>query len=331
MIKYLILTLWITSNLFSWSLLGTRVDKNISDLNLSSKDALWAYQDGAWKTTQNLPDFTQLQTIKGGEGFWSKYGISLPQSTSDKTIDWKTGWNLVSPINSEWNISEKFDNNDSVNFAWAYQANAWRLYSKKDDNYGYAKFTKLSFGEGAWVYYAPATNLYFGSIPIYCKNGTCSKIATSDTSFLFKVKTDTFNKDLKIGFDLYRYSNDTHYKFAFGPFEIQENKELLQTPSIPVCVEKDGTSSSCKKIANTTKFAYYQDGYLLINSQKIASLFNKSIPAVHENFKLKLFISGFYADGFINSEDFGTIGIENFGIWVSIKDDKAVSFDVSIE
>ena len=328
MMRYVIISLASMVYLFGWSLQGFRGDVNVSDMQLSSSDVLWAYQDGKWATTQNISAFEQLHSLKGGEGFWSKNELSLSQPSPHKSISLKPGWNLITPVYNEWNLSQRFDANSSVNFIWGYE-NGWKLYSKKDDNYGYTKFDTLSLGEGGWLYYTPAASLYFGSIPIYCKEGNCTTLKTNDSSFLFKIKCDTFGSDLKVGMDLYRYSNDTHYKFAFGPFQISQNSSLLSPSPIPVCVDKEGTNS-CKKVASSEKFAYYKDGYIVIDSQKIASLFDKSIPSTKESFKLKLYISGFLADGFIDSDDFGTIGIENFGTWVTIKNDKAVSFDIDM-
>ena len=327
-VRYMIAVLVSVIYLLGWSLQGFRGDVNVSDMHLSSSDVLWAYQEGSWKTTQDSYIYGQLQSLKGGEGFWSKNELALSQPNPNKTISLKVGWNLITPVYDEWNLSQKFDTNSSVNFVWGYK-NGWKLYSKKDDNYGYAKLDTLSFGEGGWLYYMPTASLYFGSIPIYCNDGNCTTLETSDSSFLFKIKCDTFGSDLKVGMDLYRYSNDTHYKFAFGAFQITQGSSLLSPSLIPVCVDKEGTNS-CKKVSSSEKFAYYQDGYILIDSQKIASLFDKSIPDTKERFNLKLYISGFSTAGFIDSDDFGTIGIENFGTWVTIKNDKAVSFDIDM-
>jgi len=327
--RYMIFALFVGINLFGWSLLGLRGDKNLSSMGLGSDDVLWAYQDGSWKSNKNYSDIEQLVKIKGGEGFWSKNDINISQPSIKTGHIWSIGWNMVSPVYNDWNMSKKFDNNESIKYAWRYDQNSWKLYSKKANNYGRERFSSLSIGQGAWIYYMPPTDLYFGSTGIYCDGGSCGTLKTSDNNFLFKIKTDSFASDMKVGFDLYRYSNKTHYKFALGPFKLQQSSTYLAPSSIPVCVSKQGVGGSCNKIDSTKKFAYYQNGFLVIDSQKIASLFGKSIPSSKEKFHLKLYISGFSVNGFAKADDFGTMGVEGFGTaWVTIKNDKAVQFDI---
>ena len=318
--------LFLTSVIFlnAWQLNGTTKPINITPVD-STDNLIWAYQNGEWKTNFKTDKYPLLTKIDGGEGFWSYSSFYLENDSYNDTYKWKEGWNLVTLIFENWNLEEKFKDNSPA--IWTYKNGKWYLYSKV---YSYQNtFDTLNKGEGAWVY-LPSINIKMNNIPLFCKDGKCSKLYTTDTNYHIYLKTSTYNTDLKFAFDLYRYSNSKHYKLAFGPFEIDGNQ--IKTSVIPVCVEKEGVGGSCKKVDNTTDtFVTYQNGYIKIDSQKVASLFDKSIPNTKEKFKMKIYIKGFDVNGFKDDADFGTLGIEGFGTWVTVTDNKSIEFEMEIK
>ena len=322
--KKFLLFISIIINLYSWELKGTAANLDINSLNLNG-NIIWAYQNGEWKTNYPTDNHPTLQTINGGEGFWIYNDITLNDSVKIDNYKWRIGWNLVTPVFENWNLDDKFKNTAPV--IWKYDNNKWYLYSKI---YTYENtFDTLNIGEGAWVY-VPEINIKMNNTPLFCENGKCSKLYTTNTSYNIYLKTNTYNTDLKFAFDLYRYSNNTHYKLAIGPFQINANG--ITTKEIAVCVEKEGVGGSCKKVDNTTNtFLTYKYGYLGIDSQKIATLFDKSIPNTKEKFSMKIYISGFDINGFKNDNNFGTLGIEGFGTWVSVTNNKSIKFEMEIK
>ena len=70
--------------------------------------------------------------------------------------------------------------------------------------------------------------------------------------------------------------------------------------------------------------------YLVIDAQKIAKHFNKTIPNTKEKFLVKFYIQGANLDNFID-EEFGVLGIEGFGTWVSLHNSKKIEFEMEIK
>ncbi len=314
--------------LLGWELKGIQGDVNLSELNLSD-NIIWAYENGEWKTSYNTSRYTQLRRLTGGMGYWMYKSSNIQTPNQNDNYQWSEGWNLVSPIFEDWNMSEKFKNHALV--AWKYENKEWKLYSTIG-YFGYTAFNNLTIGEGAWVY-LKSIDIKMNNQPIFCENGTCSKIITTNHNYTFSIKTDKFNSDLKFAFDLYRYSNNIHYKLAFGPFQIDQNG--IKTENIRVCVQKGNTTDSCKPIDNTNEhFLDYKDGYLFVDAQKIAQSFNRTIPNTKEKFKMKIFIEGFDVAGFKNDQDFGTLGIEDpddsYGVWVKLSNNKSIEFEMEI-
>jgi len=44
-----------------------------------------------------------------------------------------------------------------------------------------------------------------------------------------------------------------------------------------------------------------------------------------------MYISGFNINGFKKDSNFGTLGIENFGTWVNITNNKSIEFEMEIK
>ena len=283
--------------LSAWNLQGTVKPININPTT-SINNLIWAYQNGEWKTNFKTDKFPILSKIEGGEGFWSYFSDNIVNDSYNDTYKWKEGWNLVSPVFENWNLEEKFKDNSPA--IWTYKNGKWYLYSKF---YSYQNtFDTLNKGEGAWVY-LPSIDVKINNTPLFCKNGKCSKITTTNTNYEFFIKTKTFNADLKFGFDLYRYSNDTHYYFAIDSFQIDRNG--VTTRNLYICVQK-GLDASCKDIDNNVnKIIDYKNGYLIIYAQNIANVFKKSIPSTAEKFSLSLYLQGFNnINNFINTNKF---------------------------
>jgi hypothetical protein len=280
----------------------------------------WCYQN-KWKNNFNYGNYPQIKQIQGGEACWVYNTISTNSEKKD-TYQWREGWNFVTPIFQNWNLDDKFRGNALI--AWRYINNKWQVYNYNVN--GIDNFNTLNIGEGMFVY-IPKINAKINTQALFCKNGECSKVITSNKEYKFYLKAPQ-NKDIKFALDLFRYSNETHYKLAIGPFKITDNKI---DGNIAVCVEKEGVGGSCGHIDNSNEtFLTYNNGYLSIDAQKVANHFNKSIPDTNEKFLVNFYIEGFDLDNFIN-ENFGTLGIEGFGTWVSLNNSKKIKFEMELK
>ena len=304
-----------TTLLFGWNMQGFTYPSKPPNTKI------WCYENG-WKNNFHYKSYPQINIIKGGEACWVYNKINLDYSKKQDNYEWKEGWNFVTPIFKNWNLEDKFRGNAII--GWRYKDNKWQVFNYKIN--GIENFNNLNIGEGIFVY-IPKIEAKINTQPIFCKNGECSDIITSNKEYKFFLKAPQ-NKEIKIAIDLYRYSNNLHYKFAVGPFKIENNKINAK---IPVCVEKESVGGSCGNIDNTTETVLtYNNGYLTLDAKKIANHFNKSIPNTKENFLVKLYIEGFNLDNFID-ENFGTLGIEGFGTWVSLKNSKRVEFKLEVK
>ena len=303
-----------SSLLFAWNMKGFTSQTNPPETKT------WCY-NGSWENNFHYKSYPQINKIQGGQACWVYNNISLTQGNND-TYKWKEGWNFVTPVFENWNLNDKFRGNALI--GWSYKNNKWEVYNYNVS--GVSNFNTLNTGEGMFVY-IPKINIKINTQPLFCKNGECSKITTSNKEYKFYLKAPQ-NKDIKFAFDLYRYSNNTHYKFAIGPFKITDNKI---DGNIAVCVEKQGVGGSCENINNTKeKIMNYANGYLLIDAQQIAKHFNKSIPDTKEKFLVNLYTENF-SFPYETDKKFGTLGIENFGTWVSLNNSKKIEFKMEIK
>ena len=299
-----------SSFLFGWNMQGFTAPTN------SPKSKTWCYQ-GEWKNNFQYGNYSKISQIEGGEACWIYSKIELKQQTKD-TYQWKEGWNFVTPIYKEWNLNNKLKDNALI--GWSYQNGNWKVYNYNVN--GIEKIGNLKVGEGIFLY-IPKIEIKINSQALFCKNGKCSEVITSNKAYKFYLEAPK-NKEIKFALDLYRYSNKTHYKLAIGPIKTLNSK-------IPVCVEKEGVAGSCGIIDNRKEtFLSYEGKYLVVDAQKVANHFKKSIPNTKEKFLVKFYIEGFNLDNFTN-EKFGTLGIENFGTWVSLKNSKKVEFEMEIK
>jgi hypothetical protein len=304
------------SLLFAWNMQG------FTTQSTPPKTKTWCYKNNTWQNNFNYGNFGQITKIDGGEACWTYEKINLNSKKKD-TYNWHEGWNFVTPIYKNWNLDEKFKDNALI--AWKYENNEWKIHYKTPVN-GIKSFDNLNIGEGMFVY-IPKINIKIDNQALFCKDGNCSEIITSNKDYKFYLKAPQ-NKEIKFAFDLYRFSNNTHYKLAVGPFKITNNNI---NGKIPVCVQKQGTGESCGNIDNSTEtFLTYNNGYLSIDAQKITNHFDEQIPNISEKFLMKFYIEGFDLDNFVD-EKFGTLGTENFGTWVSLNNSKSVEFEIEIK
>ena len=327
---------------YQWQLIGFPYEVNVSKLNLKPFDILWSYKNDKWycyaKQYDSFADeygCEKFERLEAGSGVWigsrRDYDLIVETDKEERDKILYSGWNLVTFKNKIDDINQTLFQNKGAKYIWGYKNNKWQFVSSdglKID--GIENLKNIDKYQGIWVYLQSFIKL--NSKYLKCSNGKCLDITMNNNSNLkFALKLANKNySNVKIGIDLHRYGNNTNYKFAFGPFSIVYNKELLGTDSIPVCVSKKN-SNSCKKISNKEKFAYISDGFLIIDSQKIASLFSKSIPNAKERFKVKFYIYGMDINGFVSDDDFGTLGIENFNIWVKIVNNKSITFDLEFK
>jgi hypothetical protein len=310
------LLLFINTFLFAWEMQGFTAPTTPPNTKT------WCYQQ-IWKNNFNYGNFEQIIKIEGGEACWTYEKINLNLEKKD-TYNWHEAWNFVTPIFKNWNLDEKFKGHALV--AWKYQNKKWKIYYKKYKITKLENFNNLNIGEGMFVY-IPEIDVKINNQPLFCKDGNCSEIITTNRNYKFYLKAPQ-NKEIKFAFDLYRYSNNTHYKLAIGPFKISNSKI---NGNIPVCVEKEESGGSCTNINNDNeKILSYNNGYLSIDAQKIANHFNKSIPNTSEKFKVKFYIENFDLPDFTN-EKFGTLGMEGFGTWVNLDNSKKVEFEMELK
>lgn len=303
--------------LFAWQIIGFLSPTNPSII----KQKIWCYQNKKWKNNFNYGNFPQIKQIEGGEACWVYQDITTTD-TKNYTYNWHEGWNLVTPVYENWNLDNKFRGNALI--GWRYENGKWEIYNYKLN--GFENFNSLNIGDGMWVY-IPHIDVKLDNLALFCKDGNCSKIITQNPKYNFYIKAPQ-NTNIKIAVDLYRYSNNTHYKFAIGPFKITNNSI---NSNIPMCVSKEGVGESCGNVDNSKeKILSYSNNYLIINAQAIANHFDKSIPNVKENFLVKIYIEGFDLPEFTN-EKFGTLGIEGFGTWVSLNNSKRIEFEMDVK
>ena len=317
--RYLFMFLIVIELAFGWQLKGSQSTITINSLQ---NNYLWVYREGQWYECCVQTSYL-THTLYGGEGYWiyTPHAFSKNEYVNDKS--WSEGWNLVAPVFEDWNMDSKFKNNILV--GWKNIDNKWYLYG----NYNYPyKFSTVKKGEGVWVY-LPKIDTKIDNLPLFCKDGSCSKIINSTIHYkiAFKIEKNKEDKEIKFAFDLLRYSNNTHYKLAIGPFV----PNTLDT-SIPVCVEKAESAGKCKKIDNVIqRFLIYKENYIYIDSQKIANSFEKTIPNTKESFLMKIYVEGLDLAGFKQDEAFGTLGIDGFGTWVTLTNaNRSASFEMEI-
>jgi hypothetical protein len=316
--KKITLLALILFNLYGWELKGVSSDTNISNTN----SIIWIYRNNQWFTSVRRANLNHIDMLKAGEGYWINEG-SIDSDLSDTNVTIKRGWNLISPTSDELNLTTI----PSVLLAWKYNNNQWLIYNKNGENYGYSTFEKVSIGEGVWIYsnneaVINAKNFTFSNYALTCQNGICNNINITNPSYKIGLVINQYNRDLKFGFDLYRPSNNTHYKLAFGPFQVDENS--IKTSSIYNCVEKQGVGGSCKNI-NRADFLSYHNGYLQIDAKAIANAFDKAIPNTHENFIMKIYTDGFDIDGSKNDSTFDIYGE------VTLSNPKSVEFNITVQ
>ena len=282
--------------LFAWQIIGFLSPTNPSII----KQKIWCYQNKKWKNNFNYGNFPQIKQIEGGEACWVYQDINISFSSIEDNYIWHKGWNLVTPIFEDWNLSEKFKN--YVPVAWKYENGKWYLYNILGIKYNNT-FTTLKKGEGAWIY---LKNLYvsIANKPLICEKGVCNKIITTLKNFNFKIETNTTN-NIKIAIDLYRYSNKTHYRFGIGPFNIINNS--IKYP-IYTAAEKQNSDELESSTQNMNSGIEYENGYIILNLAQIAKNLNKTLPSTNEKFKIDLYISGIDIPDSINGNLNFTLG-----------------------
>ena len=296
--------------LYSWEMVGFT-----STTTLPKDVKVWCYKNKQWYNNFNFENFPQISEAIGGEACWSSESIDRDLSIKNDTYEWIEGWNFVTPIYEDWDLDDKFIGNAFI--GWRYENNEWKIYNY---NANLNKFSTLQVGEGAF-FYIPRIDMKINNLPLFCKDGKCSKIITKNREYKFKLKYDGSN-NISFGFNLYRYSNNTNYKLGIGPF----NKT---TSKVSVCVEKEKVGGSCKKI-NLNEIISFDKDYVIVDAKAIANKFDKSIPDTSEKFLLTVYFENLDIKNSVDSNKF-LLGLEGFGTYVSLKNPKKLEVEMELK
>jgi hypothetical protein len=97
----------LASSLFGWNMVGWSAPTTPPSDN---ENIIWCYQDGNFTTNFSNGKYPKLSKIEGGEACWSEKNIT--NSTQNDTYQWVEGWNFVTPVFKNWNLNNRFlDNN----------------------------------------------------------------------------------------------------------------------------------------------------------------------------------------------------------------------------
>ncbi len=141
---------------------------NVSQVTAAIENKLismWAYKDGHWLMyTPENPDFSDLQTISSGTGYWiniSEAAVLSGQGTgTSEGIVLAEGWNLVGfNGNSQKNIADALSDLDNANIVsiWSFKGPGWEVYNPDEPDF--SDLASLKPGHGYWI------NISDGSIP----------------------------------------------------------------------------------------------------------------------------------------------------------------------
>jgi len=171
-----------------------------SNTTLPNDVKFWCYKDKKWYNNFNFGNFPQIVEVSGGEACWINGFIDRDLSIKNDTYEWNEGWNFVTPIYEDWNLDDKFKDNA---IGLRYENEEWKIWNY---DVNLSNFSILKIGEGG-LFYIPRIDIKINNLPLFCKNGECSKIITKNIDYKFKLKYNGINK-ISFGFNLYRYSND---------------------------------------------------------------------------------------------------------------------------
>lgn len=249
-----------------WQLIGSSSDVNVSTLSLHVGDILWRY-DSAWQYYKkgyalNL-GLSEIIKINSGDGVWIKsssdFNLTIPEGIK-KEPTLKAGWNLLSPVNADINITQA-NQNTKVAYAWRYKNDQWDLWQKE----GTKAFETVKIGEGYWVYNS-AEQVSIGSKSTDLVDGNFTKVTHLSTSLIediwnisFKVKLENISS-FNIGIKFIKKSSGATGEFVYNGLSLQNG--VLSKPSFLLMkgTKSDGT------IGNNSYSDSYDPLNLRINS-----------------------------------------------------------------
>ena len=151
-----------------WNLVGAKSKLNDISQLLQKIDIVFAYDSkikkkGGWKASslkyKNL-DFTKVDEIKEGEGFWIYSNKAQELVFDDKNISnveltYQNGWQILSPKKDILTLSDL--NKSDIKIVWRYDSGKWFAFSpdknisKKLKEYKIEPITQIKEGEGFWL------------------------------------------------------------------------------------------------------------------------------------------------------------------------------------
>lgn len=310
---------WILCSIFgfadvSWYQMGATKARDIKGVN-SSDVIVWVYRDGDWYCNREEVA-EKLTTIQSGEGYWclatDKQACQFTAS-GNGFVDFRRGWNLVTPRYNDWNLSRFFH----LPSAWRYENGEWKHFSpRKDDKYP-TTMTQIKKSEGVWLYF-DRLDVTIAGMPVFCNAQQCLPMDVPSDNFYLKFKIDKKDyADVKIGFMIQRVGSDNLYRFAVGPFNLTK-EGTLKDETISLCA----ASPSSKICRNGTSADYLSsDGeYVTLNGPAIAELFKKDKPDIEEKlagvngeYRFRIYTVNLPMEGAHSILNFGTIGSLSLG------------------
>ncbi|MEA3316277.1 MAG: hypothetical protein U9Q30_10495, partial [Campylobacterota bacterium] len=154
-----------------WNLIGTNQDISISQLNDTSvawswnEDNNWSVKDFTNSSNPNLAEYSSLESLKAGDGFWvysdNIQTLSLEGTApTDTKLTIKKGWQLKSLKDNSSLMTSSFTTDSNITSVWGYKNNKWQLHIPDSTKLNeilnsnantIEKLTSINSGEGFWV------------------------------------------------------------------------------------------------------------------------------------------------------------------------------------
>ena len=139
-----------------WNFVGTPDNISSSKLNIQNEEYAWIYQNNTWEYFSK----SKIGNILAGSAIWlykNDYDVILFESnTIEAEATVNTGWNMVSPTQTDMDVIAEFKPNYQVMFS--YENKNWKVYAPNFDTSVYDSLDNVKIAQGVWIK-VPAFNL----------------------------------------------------------------------------------------------------------------------------------------------------------------------------